>query len=503
MKYTYLRPCAVWAEQLAAASQKDLTAAERTMLDDHVASCAACAAARSAYQQMDSDLVAMPLIEPYSIYAEQLPSPVSAGSAKLTPARTVEQFGETSTPKAKQARSANNFQEKVPASRRARFQHMLTTVAAVLVVCFLIGSAMLLFSRHTSPNVGTVTHSEPPALYAALSNGTVYALRPDSGAILWQRQLDLGGQGVIGGPTVSHEVVYVGASNGSLYAMRASDGALLWQRALGATPAHPIAGEDTLVIYVGAGPTLYALRTSDGSVLWQRTGDSTVSGPYNNAIPVTVAAGRVYGYDRSGLFALDTADGHVLWEGDAFNGVALVIAGDKIFATVGTGEQIEVSRTSDGQVLHMLPVQGNLGFDQGRLYVANQESQQLFILRPADESIIGQVHMACPVSASPDPLVVQNGLVYTYSWGQALTQTWICAMNASNGKQIWRWTETHRIADITSLVGANHHLYFLYTDSDFAQVELYALDTRNGAKLWKYVFPSSFPYSGYFAIGGN
>src|SRR5205823_5145034 len=159
--------------------------------------------------------------------------------------------------------------------------------------------------------------------------------------------------------------------------------------------------------------------TSDGSKLWQRTSDSRASDPYNTAIPITVANGRVYGYDRSGLFALDSGDGHTLWEGKDFSGVALVVAGDKLFATVGSGEQIEVSRTSDGQVLHMLSVEGNLGFAQGRLYVANQESQQLFVLHPEDESIISRVHMACPVTASPDSLVVQNGLVYTYSWGQS------------------------------------------------------------------------------------
>jgi len=511
MKFIYQKPCAAWAEQLAA-SQNDLTEGERVLLDQHVVSCPACAAARATYQQMDSDLVAMPPIEPYSIYAGQLPERGNSlassgrGNAKLAPARTVERFGETSMPGTKQTQAANDLQERVPAARRVRFQRALTTFAAALVVCSLIGSAMLLlFSRHINPNVGPVSHArplaEPPALYAALSNGTVYALRPDSGAIFWQRQLDLGGQGVIGGPTVAHGVVYVGSFNGSLYALRASDGTLLWQRALGAAPVHPIAGDDEQVIYVGAKAALYALRTSDGSVLWQRTGGT--SGALNTAVPVAAAGERVYGYDLTGLFALDAADGHVLWQGEAFNGVAFVAIGEKIFATVGTGEQIEVLRASDGQVLHMLAVQGNLGFDQGRLYVANQESRKLFILRPADESITGQVIMTCPVSISPAPLIVQNKLVYTYSGGQSSKQAWVCAMNAGNGKQVWRWTETHRVADITSPVAANHHFYFLYTDGDFAQVELYALNTSNGAKLWKYAFPSSLPYGGYFTIEGE
>ncbi len=508
MKNTYQKPCTSWAEQLAATSQQDLTETERVMLDQHVASCPACAAARFAYTQMDSDLVTMPPIVPHLIYAEQLPARnTPLPSAALTPgekpvpSRRVERPGKTPTP----ARFLEDFQEKRAASRRVRLQRMLSTLAAVFVVCGIIGSALLLFTRHSGPGVGTgiatPAHTGPLALYAALSNGTVYAMRPDSGGILWRRQLELGGQGVIGGPAVAHGVVYVGSFNGSLYALRASDGTLLWQHALGAAPNHPIAGNDTQAIYVGAGSTLYALRTSDGSVLWQRTSDAGVSGPYNLTTPVTVAAGRVYGYDRRGLFALDAADGHVLWEGNSFNGVALVIAGGKVFATVGSGEQIEVLRASDGQVLHMLSVAGNLGFDQGKLYVANQESQTLYTLRPSDERVTGQVHMACPVTASPDPLLVQNGLVYTYSWGQAQQKAWVCAMHIGNGRQVWRWTETHRIANVASLAPVDNHLYFLYTDGDFAQVELYALNTTNGARLWKYAFPSNFAYNGYFAIG--
>ncbi|HLJ32998.1 MAG TPA: hypothetical protein VKU38_05075, partial [Ktedonobacteraceae bacterium] len=110
--------------------------------------------------------------------------------------------------------------------------------------------------------------------------------------------------------------------------------------------------------------------------------------------------------------------------------------------------------------------------------------------------------MACPVSASPDPLVVQNGLVYTSS-APSSPQGWVCAMHVSNGKQVWRWSNTSRAADIISMIVANHHCYFLYTDSDFTQAQLYALNTGNGAKLWQYTFPSSFPYGGYFAIEGK
>src|SRR5579872_3240871 len=300
MKYTYQKPCTSWSEQLAASSQKDLTAAERALLEQHIASCPACTAAHTTYQQMDSDLMTMPLIEPHSIYAEQLPergdmysSDILAGSVKSTPSRLIEQHGKASTTRTKPVRYTGDFQENAPVSRRIRFQHALTTFAAVLVVCALIGSAVLLFSRHSSPGVGSITNTGPFPLYAALSNGTVYKLQPDSGAILWQRHLDLGGQGVIGGSAVAHGIVYIGSFNGSLYALRASDGALLWQHSLGATPVRPIAGDDNQVIYVGAKATLYALRTGNGSELWHTTVGT--AGILDTVTPITVTAGRIYG----------------------------------------------------------------------------------------------------------------------------------------------------------------------------------------------------------------
>lgn len=507
MTDTYQKPCTIWAEHLAA-SEKDLLEAERALLDEHVASCPACTATRYAYQQMDNDIAAMPPIEPHMIYAEQL----SERKNMLNPSILVngEQFafpdsmmqpGRTQVRKAKRASLPVCVQDALPVSGRVSFQRLLTTVAAVLVVCSLIGSAILLFNSRIQPGVGGADRVPHGPLYVALSDGTVYALQQDTGTILWKQMLNLGGQSVIGGPAVAHGVVYVGSFNNSLYALRASDGTLLWQHTFSKSPTNPIAGDNPQVIYVSAGPTLYALDTSNGSELWHRTGNSTTFASYN--IPVTISAGQIYGYDGSGLYALRASDGTVIWKGKNFSDVALVVAGGKVFATVGTGEQIEVLRASDGQDIHTLSVQGNIGYDQGKLYVANQESHELFVLNPADEKIIAQVQMACPVQDSPMPLVVRNGLVYTYSWGRSLAQSWVCAMHASDGKQVWRWTESQRKVDVRSMVAANNRLYFLYIDGDFASGTIYGLDSKNGAQSWKYTFPSNFPYGGYFAIEGE
>jgi hypothetical protein len=60
---TIKRPCAAWANFLAAAPE-DLTAAERAALDAHVATCEACAAARADYARMDALIRSLPAPAP-------------------------------------------------------------------------------------------------------------------------------------------------------------------------------------------------------------------------------------------------------------------------------------------------------------------------------------------------------------------------------------------------------------------------------------------------------
>src|SRR5689334_405240 len=54
-----IKPCPAWA-RLLAAGPADFTAAERAALDAHVATCAACAAARADYVRMDAQMRSLP-----------------------------------------------------------------------------------------------------------------------------------------------------------------------------------------------------------------------------------------------------------------------------------------------------------------------------------------------------------------------------------------------------------------------------------------------------------
>jgi anti-sigma factor RsiW len=54
MKDPMFKPCATWAEKLAATHQDDLSTSEWAALEAHIAKCPACAAVREEYRQMDA-----------------------------------------------------------------------------------------------------------------------------------------------------------------------------------------------------------------------------------------------------------------------------------------------------------------------------------------------------------------------------------------------------------------------------------------------------------------
>lgn len=116
------------------------------------------------------------------------------------------------------------------------------------------------------------------------------------------------GRALVSSPTVVDGVVYVGANNGTFYALKESTGAVVWQHFVGyvsdnkcgprgfvstATVApDPVTG--ALTVYVG-GPNgyLYAFDAANGDTLWQSV-VGLPQGNYFNWSSPAVANGNVY-----------------------------------------------------------------------------------------------------------------------------------------------------------------------------------------------------------------
>lgn len=64
MKNSMLMPCTDWVERLAIRNSDDLSYSQRVALNEHLASCTACASAHSAYQVIADHISSLPAVKP-------------------------------------------------------------------------------------------------------------------------------------------------------------------------------------------------------------------------------------------------------------------------------------------------------------------------------------------------------------------------------------------------------------------------------------------------------
>jgi hypothetical protein len=139
------RPCAAWASSLAAGPE-DLTVVERAALDAHVATCAACAAARSDYARMDTLIRGLPAPAPLA----SLPAELTALWQKDTQASAHETADA-------EVSAATTHALPVPPQRRLPSRAAaFGAIAAVMIVGVVIaGFAALLGHRQSGPGATT------------------------------------------------------------------------------------------------------------------------------------------------------------------------------------------------------------------------------------------------------------------------------------------------------------------------------------------------------------
>src|SRR5438067_849632 len=64
MKNSMRIPCTDWVEKLAIRNSDDLSCSQRVALNEHLASCSACASAHSTYQVIAGRICSLPAVEP-------------------------------------------------------------------------------------------------------------------------------------------------------------------------------------------------------------------------------------------------------------------------------------------------------------------------------------------------------------------------------------------------------------------------------------------------------
>jgi polyvinyl alcohol dehydrogenase (cytochrome) len=188
---------------------------------------------------------------------------------------------------------------------------------------------------------------------AGQKSGVYFALDPEKGNVIWQKNLGPGGPlgGIHWGTATDGTRVYVGNNNG-----RGAAVSLLGK--------GPGAGQ---MVTTG---TWAALDTATGDVLWQ-IADPALAMPLSGGTvngPVAVANGVMFGgsMDTDGtMFALDAATGEVLWQfqsgGTVYGGPA--IAGGVVYW--GSGYP---GKAKAGQLIAKRPLGFGLSSTKGQLF---------------------------------------------------------------------------------------------------------------------------------------
>jgi len=215
-----------------------------------------------------------------------------------------------------------------------------------------------LWTHAGSPEVASLLGAPAPAVdqgtvIVAYSSGELFALRVETGAVLWQdsvtmvRRTDAAGnlRDIRGRPVMAGPRVYVVGHSGLMTAIDLATGERIWQAELGGVEQPWIAGRFLFVVTAEA--DLAAVSAETGRVLWvtplQRWDDpEDKEGPITWTGPMLASDRLVVPGSNGEILAVSPYDGRVLGYVDAPGGVTLppVLAQDTLLILTDGGDLI-------------------------------------------------------------------------------------------------------------------------------------------------------------------
>lgn len=227
--------------------------------------------------------------------------------------------------------------QPVVAAGRVFAMDALATVTAVSTGGGVLWSRSLVPDFDSSELSGGGLAAGEGRVFATTGYGEIVALDASSGAVVWRQRMS---SPAAGAPTVDNGVVYAVSRDSVGWAVRADTGRVLWQRP--ATPgvsgmiaaAAPAIAGDRVLFPFGSGE-VQAVLAADGTPQWQTIVAGARRGRVYPALteitgdPV-VAGGVTYIGNQSGrTVAVDTETGTRIWAAEeAAYGPVLPVGGD-------------------------------------------------------------------------------------------------------------------------------------------------------------------------------
>ncbi len=219
------------------------------------------------------------------------------------------------------------------------------------------GSMWTIGQNNTGGGYGGGIAADNGRLYVATGYGTLSALDPKTGKVLWTKNQ---GAPLRASPTAAGDRVFVVTTDGRAIAVSGSDGTELWtakglseQASLIASPSPAVDG-DVVVAPFSSGEVL-GLKLGTGEQLWNesltRAKGNTAIGALSDAARPVMDRGTVFATGHGGrTVALQARNGERVWGINVASTQAPVVAGDYVFV-VDTGGQLLALNRRDGQTL--------------------------------------------------------------------------------------------------------------------------------------------------------
>ncbi|MEQ1651832.1 MAG: PQQ-binding-like beta-propeller repeat protein [Hyphomicrobium sp.] len=261
--------------------------------------------------------------------------------------------------------------------------------------------------------------AENGRLYIANGYGVAAALDPQSGKVIWQKNL---GAPVRAAPTASGDKLFVITVQGRFYCLNGADGNEIWavrglpQQASLLTSTSPAVDGDIVVVPYPSGD-LMALKVSDGSPVWSenlaRTRQTSQMASMSDAARPAIDGGTVFAVGHAGrMVATQSKTGERLWSINVPGTQTPWVAGDTVYVVNTQGQVMALSRT-DGKTRWTAQLPDSKTWSGpvlagGELWLTSNKGQ-LVSVDAATGKVGGQVNLGEPVYIPP---VVAQGRMF-------------------------------------------------------------------------------------------
>ncbi|GAC1382415.1 MAG: PQQ-binding-like beta-propeller repeat protein [Ktedonobacteraceae bacterium] len=293
-------------------------------------------------------------------------------------------------------------------------------------------------------------------LFIASTNSYLYALKQNTGAVVWRTQLK--DYLTDATPVLVGQILFVAVHSSALAALDARTGRLYWTFETNEKIQAPplVIGRHILL---ASRTTLWSLDAVNGQLAWKF--HRGVSGWPTSGSP-TVAGNTVYfGLgSETALWAVNLLDGHILWSfdvGDRITSTAVAQANTVYVATwhgmlfalnkMNGKKRWSYSLNPNLRQTVVDGVGGSMALAKGYLYVGDYRGS-ILCLDAIKGRLIWQYATAAQVLATP---IIAAGLVYVGS-----SDGYFYALDIQTGRPAWRYL-TGEVRSSASL--ANSHLY--------------------------------------------